>query len=69
MKLTALKVGLLALGFFRVLQGNAQEKQIQNPTKIFSKMDTNKDGSISLVEVAHVKRRQNYQLRTNKKDL
>ncbi|WP_372753065.1 EF-hand domain-containing protein [Mariniflexile sp.] len=52
MKLTTLKLGVLALGLFAFSQGNAQDKQKQqpDPEKMFAALDTNKDGAMSLEE-------------------
>lgn len=57
MKLTTLKLGVLALGLFAFSQGNAQDRQKPDPEKMFTILDTNKDGSISLEEMKARKRK------------
>lgn len=51
MKFTTLKLGVVALGLFAFTQGNAQDKQKPDPEKMFTTLDTNKDGSLSLEEL------------------
>lgn len=58
MKLTTLKTGVLALGLFTFAMGNAQDRQKPDPEKMFTALDTNKDGSISLEEFKARKRKQ-----------
>ncbi len=57
MKLTTLKFGTLALGLFAFYQGKAQDRQKPDSEKMFTFLDTNKDGSISLEEFKARKRR------------
>ena len=50
MKTTILKIGLFTLALLSFSQIDAQNKKKQKPEKMFAKIDTNKDGSVSLEE-------------------
>ena len=50
MKTTFLKIGLFTLALLSFSQIDAQNKKKQKPEKMFAKIDTNKDGSVSLEE-------------------
>lgn len=51
MKTTILKFGLLTFALLAFSQVNAQDKQKPDPEKMFTTLDTNKDGSVSLDEL------------------
>jgi Ca2+-binding EF-hand superfamily protein len=57
MKLTTLKLGVVALGLFAYSQTTTAQDKKPDPEKMFKSFDANEDGSISLEEFKNKKRK------------